>query len=101
MINHTYPNGDESQTQNPDPSARIRNSPPLQYIANTRYPQNMDSALHRTAAPRTVLSLSKINNLLQLSEWEVNTPDDELPVSFIWYTIEWKVKAHSSVALAF
>ncbi|KAJ5564500.1 hypothetical protein N7513_000742 [Penicillium frequentans] len=37
----------------------------------------------------------QIPRLLQLHEWEASGPDDELPLNFIRYTIEWKVKVNN------
>lgn len=106
MINHFFPNGDESQAPELNPSDQdphyaptlgyYVHTPPSEYGFNpspNRCPQD-------TVAPRTVPSPysqppPETNKLLQLSEWEANRPDDELPASFIRYTIEWKVKVNN------
>ncbi|KAI1833425.1 hypothetical protein DTO013E5_8435 [Penicillium roqueforti] len=100
MINHFYPNGDESQPQDLDPSDQdsqyaptpgyYEHTPPSEYgfsPSPNRCPQDGSEPL-LSIPPET-------NKLLQLSEWEANRPDDELPASFIRYTIEWKVKVNN------
>ncbi|CAI7656173.1 unnamed protein product [Penicillium palitans] len=100
MTNHLYPNGDESQAQDLDPSDQdsqyaptpgyYEHTPPSEYgfsPSPNRFPQDGSEPLLST--------LPETNKLLQLSEWEANRPDDELPVSFIRYTIEWKVKVNN------
>jgi hypothetical protein len=100
MINHFYPNGDESQAQNLDPSDQdSQYAPTPGYYEHTplseygfspspnRCPQDGSEPLLSTPP--------EANKLLQLSEWEANRPDDELPASFIRYTIEWKVKVNN------
>lgn len=56
MINHTYPNGDDSLAQNPIYQTRVRSTSQLQDITDTPRPQNLILALYRTAAlgPRLV-----------------------------------------------
>ncbi|CAG8051694.1 unnamed protein product [Penicillium nalgiovense] len=85
MINHLYLNGDESQAQSPNHSDQD-----LQYASTPGfYGHTPPSEYGISPLP------DQINKLLQLSEWEVNRPDDELSTSFIWYTIEWKVKVNN------
>jgi hypothetical protein len=100
MINHFYPNGDESHAQALDPSDQdSQYAPTPGYYEHTspseygfspspnRWPQDHSESLLSTPPD--------INKLLQLSEWEASRPDDELPASFIRYTIEWKVKVNN------
>lgn len=87
MINNSYPNGDESQAQDPDPSDQdsqyapilgyYEHMPPSNYgfsPSPDRCPQDGPDPLFSTQ-PET-------NKLLQHSEWEVNREDDEIPTSF-------------------
>ncbi|CAG7989657.1 unnamed protein product [Penicillium salamii] len=100
MINHFFPNGDESQAQDLDPSDQdsqyaptpgyYLHTPPSEYgfsPSPSRCPQD--------GAEPLIFTQPETNKLLQLSEWEANRPDEELSASFIRYNIEWKVKVNN------
>ncbi|CAG7985292.1 unnamed protein product [Penicillium salamii] len=100
MINHFFPNGDDSQAQNLDPSDQDS-----QYATTPGYYVHMPpseygfspspSCCPQDGAEPLLSTQAETKKLLQLSEWEANRPDDELSANFIRYTIEWKVKVNN------
>ncbi|CAG7933510.1 unnamed protein product [Penicillium olsonii] len=100
MINHLYLNGDESQAQGPDHSDQDSQYAPTPGFYGYTPPSNYGISPSPDRCPQDgfedlLATQPEINELLQLSEWEVNRPDDELSASFIRYTIEWKVKVNN------
>ncbi|CAG7971114.1 unnamed protein product [Penicillium salamii] len=100
MINHFFPNGDESQAQDLDPSDQdSQYTPTPGYYVHTppseyRFSPSPSCCPQDDAEP-LLSTQPETNKLLQLSEWEANRPDDKLSASFIRYTIEWKVKVNN------
>ena len=100
MINHSFSNCDESQAQDLDPSDQdSQYAPTPGYYVHTPpseygFSPSPNRCPHDGAEP-LLSTPAETSKLLQLSEWEANRPDDELPASFIRYTIEWKVKVNN------
>jgi hypothetical protein len=100
MINHSYPNGDESLAQEADfleqdsqyapTPGYYEQTPPPEYGFSPSPARCSQDGPESFSSPQP-----KAPKLLQLFEWEASNPVDELPGNVIRYIIEWKVKVNN------
>ncbi|CAI7621271.1 unnamed protein product [Penicillium pancosmium] len=100
MINHSYPNGDESLAQEanfPDQDSQYartqgyyEQTPSSEYGLSPSPGRCHQDGLDPFSSPQP-----DPPKLLQLFEWEASSPDKELPGNVIQYIIEWKVKMNN------
>jgi len=92
MVNHFYSIGYESQAQGHDRSD-LRNTPPASGYYELTPPSEYGLSPSPDRCPQDGPELlfstePDTSKLLQISEWEANRQNDELPASFTLYTIQ-------------